>query len=491
MPSSIPYDHPSLTLGSVVDTKLINIFKQISDQQTKVDAAQEKVNSYIMMKRSLAMTINELINMNVEVTNLKNEIKTLEGKIKTAANEYMKTRITSETQIQQLRSNIGSLDLDNTTKSPLDFSSSKIISLSLSAGSLKLDSQYFSYASNTQDDTVANIEKYINESTSGNVGNKSADLAKAVTTQISQQRQNHSLAGTLIITASCTHPKVAMIEPFIIDVDKAIEVWNSTYKGDQIKTADLFSNPSIIETLSKANADGGNEQCLTVISGATYGSSFVGMVHILKSNNTSLGLTDKEIANLQNSLSIGGWLQNADGGFGVGSNTMSDIKKMLSAQNISSHISVIVMGAIPTIASSQLKLSVQSFIKPKPEEMNTYLSIFEQTSSNNTTVGSAATEAKTDGRLVNVQKATMQTIIRELGQIDHGSNNVFDINSLMTAFTNYISSINKDQIVGMPISFHVRKITKSQILRLWADKYFPKGKTVEENSQSKNNVQAK
>jgi ACT domain-containing protein len=67
MPSSIPYHHPSLVLGKIVDTKVLDNLKEINKCQQNIDAAQERLNSLIMMKRSITMTINELKDMNVEM----------------------------------------------------------------------------------------------------------------------------------------------------------------------------------------------------------------------------------------------------------------------------------------------------------------------------------------------------------------------------------------------------------------------------------------
>lgn len=476
MPSSIPYDHPSLVLGNIVDTRVLDVLKKISSLQDKIDAAQHKMNSLVLMKRSLSMTMNELIDMNVEISDIEKKIKELDTSITQAATDYMTVRITNEANIQQLREKVTELDLGDPMETPVDFELSNIKYLKLSSESLKLDAQYFSYASNQQDDMMANIEKYIKES-NHNLGSKAGDLSKAVTVQINQQRQNHNIAGTLIITASCTHPTIAMIEPFVIDVDKAIAIWNTIHSEDTIQTDDSIIRKHLSQTDTK-----NNENHLTVISGATYGSSFVGMVHILKSNITSFGLTDSDVASLQRKLAIGGWLQNASGGFGVDPSTMEEVKKMLSTQNISSHIGVIVMGAIPAIGAGNLKSSVQTLLNPDPEKLKGYLSMLTEPS-DNTTVESEANEAKTDNRLINLQNATTKNIVRELGKIDHESNNVFDINSMMNAFDNYLKAIaNKGgQTVGMPVNFYLKKITKNQLIKWYASKYYSKKNKGEEN----------
>lgn len=42
MTSSIQYDHPSLVLGNIVDTRVLSLLKQIGGAQSSIDAAREK-----------------------------------------------------------------------------------------------------------------------------------------------------------------------------------------------------------------------------------------------------------------------------------------------------------------------------------------------------------------------------------------------------------------------------------------------------------------
>ena len=73
MPTTIPYA-PSLVLGSIVDDEALKTVKAISDLLQPVDAAQETLNSFIAMRRSLKMTADELVNMNITPTELLDQI---------------------------------------------------------------------------------------------------------------------------------------------------------------------------------------------------------------------------------------------------------------------------------------------------------------------------------------------------------------------------------------------------------------------------------
>ena len=472
MPAIISYDHPSLVLGNIVDPRILDLINKAASLQSKIDLAREKMNSYVMMKRSLAMTINELTDMNVDVSDLKTKVKDLDASITTAATDYMNVRIESETSMQQFRLQLLDLESGSSAESPVDFSNSVIKRLPLASESMQLDVQYFSFGSNMEDDVIANVEKYVREST-GNLGSRSDDMAKAASAQLGRQKQNHNLAGTLIITASCLHRNVTLLEPCVLDIDKAIAAWNNSPVGstDKINTGDLQEVNKQMEEGSGTQ----DEKYMSILSGAAYGSGFVGMVHIVKTDTADTGPSDEVITQLKQKLAIGGWLGDAAGGFGVDEGVLEDVKKMLSTQSVSSHVSAIVMGAVPSIASSQLKSGVKKLLQPDPDVVKSTLTVMESSPDSTTvSVDSMAGAARNGNRLLNMQSATMRNVLRGLGEIDHGSNKVLDVNSLMSAFENYIQCIrDKDGSAGIPVKFYIKHLTKKQLLEQWAAKYYP------------------
>lgn len=65
-------------------------------------------------------------------------------------------------------------------------------------------------------------------------------------------------------------------------------------------------------------------------------------------------------------------------------------------------------------------------------------------------------------------------MISTMADIDKKDNKVLDINSLMTALDNYIDYVNnEDGLKGAPVHFYTRTLTRSEILRLWHEKYCP------------------
>ena len=72
MPTQIPFD-PSLVLGNIVDPKKIKALEAVDAAQKPVNIAQEKLNSLILSKRSLDMTVQEMIQMQVDAKDMANQ----------------------------------------------------------------------------------------------------------------------------------------------------------------------------------------------------------------------------------------------------------------------------------------------------------------------------------------------------------------------------------------------------------------------------------
>lgn len=461
MPSSIPYNHPSLAIGNIADSRVLGLIKKIDGFQAKIDSAQEKLNSLVMLKRSMAMTMNELADMDIDVSALQQKQEELHSSIASAASDYMAARIDNESQIQQLRDQLGELEIQESMESPVDFSISALKTLPLSAESIKLDSQYFSFGSSMQDDTLANVERFVRSATS-NMGDKSGDITNAVSSQITSQLQNHTLAGTLIITASCTHSDVKIFEPLAIDPDKAVSAWNVINGKQSMIDTNALSSGGEIQT-------GDEQDALTLITGAAYGSSFVGMVHILNTDTAMSGNLDQLRAKLDSKLKLGGWINNASGGFGIDDSVLKEVKALMSTQSISCHVSAVVMGALPSMASSKL----ESGVKKMGMEISPAALLAGDTEGTET-VSSDAEKARAGARIISAQNMRLKAMVSSLGEMDRLSNSMLDINSLMSAFDNYLRDIStRSDKVGVPVNFYFRKLTRSSIEKLWLNKYYP------------------
>lgn len=65
-------------------------------------------------------------------------------------------------------------------------------------------------------------------------------------------------------------------------------------------------------------------------------------------------------------------------------------------------------------------------------------------------------------------------MMASLGKIDDGANQVLDINSLMVAFEDYVDKASHGE-VGVPLSFYVKTMTKSELAQNWLDENYPDG----------------
>jgi hypothetical protein len=218
----------------------------------------------------------------------------------------------------------------------------------------------------------------------------------------------------------------------------------------------------------------GKEKFLPLLSGATFGSSFVGMVHVLRTEGTESSQAMTSLAaSMQEQFEVGCWFSNESGGFGVDTSFSNDIKNLLSTQNISSHVSIIATGSIPSIKSNQVQIGVKTFADFDPAKMMTNLATLANATTNDkNSVAASATAARTGAQMLAIQGSQVANVMLGLGKIDDGVNKMLDINSMMTAFEDYVDKAIAGEI-GVPINYYVKSISRAQLAEMWVAKYFP------------------
>lgn len=92
MPSTIPYD-PSLVLGNIVEKEKLDNIVKIGELQAPADAAQTDLNSLITLKRSIDMSVQEMIDMGIDVTALQAESREIGKQVQKAAEVYGAARV--------------------------------------------------------------------------------------------------------------------------------------------------------------------------------------------------------------------------------------------------------------------------------------------------------------------------------------------------------------------------------------------------------------
>jgi len=468
MPTTIPYD-PSLVLGNLVNQEALNDLVAISTIQAPIDAAEDLMNSYISMKRSIDMTIQELIDMDIDTTDLIKESIVVGKSVKDSAVAFAKAKIDGLAKAQPLLAKVKTVN--QSIESPIDYNKTQIKKMPLSADSLKMNVQYFSFDENTQssDTAAATVKSFVSGELDILGDSFKAQASAAVQSQMNSQYSRHSIAGTLVVSVSCTHKDALLLAPFILDVDKAIRVWNKVYPTDMIKTDSMASMAKIA-----AQASTQDEKSLTLLSGATYGSCFIGMVHVLNTTTTMATETMYSVASsIQGQFSIAGWFENESGGFGVDSSFSNDAKNLLSAQNVTSHCTLVAMGSIPSIKSNTVQLGVKQFTDFDGAASMTKLAQLQNaTAGDKQTVDSAADKARAGQQMLAMENSKVQAVLSGLSDIDDKANKILDINSMMDALDDYIQKALAGNI-GVPINYYLKAVTASELAEMWMTKYYP------------------
>lgn len=467
MPSVIPYD-PSIVLGNIVDSEKLEKIEQIAKLQAPIDAAEEQLNSLIALRRSIDMTAQELVNLNIDTSKITQESSKLNDEIKNAAINYADIKIKAKKQIQQLSTQSV---VNHNWESPLDYNRTQIKKMPLSADSMNMNVQYFSSDESDQNSQTQsqNIQKFISGEFSFLGNGMSEQASKAAANQINSQYSRHNIAGTLVIAVSCTHKDAVLLAPCVIDVDKAIRVWNAMYKNEMLKTDDP---KNMYDTMKKGSTD--KEKSMSIVSGATYGSCFVGMVHILNTSKTVSSEKMNSIAEkIQTQIKYKNWLSNAMGGFGASGQFASDIKDLISTQEITTHCTITTRGSIPSIKANNVKMAVKEFAEfDGKSSMEKLAALQNATTSERDSLDSSSEKARMGEQMIALHNSEIKGVLTGLKEIDDGQNRVLDTNSMMTALEDYINKALAGEL-GMPINYYLRPITKSQLARMWVNKYYP------------------
>lgn len=217
MPTSIPY-YPSLVLGQVVNTETIDLLNAVANAEKSVDMAESRLNNLIQAKLSLEATEFEIssigVSMNDDQDLLKVSNERLDSDIRAAVLSLVGKRIrayaddsinpnTLESTSSATGTTEGTVskawksvtdhfdrkeiqDLTAEVETPVDFTRSLIESLPLASNNMNLNSQYFSFDSNSQEgtSTTKNIKGFVSASVATLGVQYRAQVAGAVSEQV-------------------------------------------------------------------------------------------------------------------------------------------------------------------------------------------------------------------------------------------------------------------------------------------------------------------
>lgn len=467
MPTSIPYD-PSLVLGSIVHQEKLGVLLDIAAVQATVDAAQERLNLHIQEKRSLDMIMRELVDMHIDTAQLNTSLATVSQEILAAAQEVATAQIAAGPKITALKQKMHAAKdrVSEHLESPVDYTQSVVKQMPLAADSLKMDAQYFAFDENKQtaDNTLKDINDFVQNTTATMGKDRSQEINKNVQRQIALQREKHNVSGTLVLTAACTHKNVTLLEPCVLDPDKALAAWNRLFANEKINTQD----PAALAKMSLETAPP-DAPSLSLLSGAAYGSSFVGMAYTLKEDDNPL--SEEEATRIGNQLGLLAGVQEQSG-VELEPAQVNEITSALTTQKVAAHVSIITMGAIPKFQAQTAEQTAKGMVEFDATTMQKELTtLTNATATEQKTAATSTEEASIKRKIIQFQGAKVQNVLDALRGGDEKKNRRLDINSLMTAFDNYIACITGSGQVGVPISFYIKSITKAHIAKLWRNQY--------------------
>ncbi|MEA9588671.1 hypothetical protein VC279_02595 [Xanthomonas sp. WHRI 10064A] len=466
MPSNIPYD-PALALGNLVSKERLDMLEQIASTQAPADAAENTLNSLIAVKHALDMTSQELAMMGIDTTELDAERAQLDRSISEAAESYAKAKIKAVKDTQSLHATVPSIS--DSTESPIDHNRSHIKQEPLSADGLRMHAQYFSFDSSNLDagTHASNVAKFISKHVSHLGSALAVQALRSSASQVHSQIRDHSIAGTLVIAVTCVHKDAVFLAPLILDADKGIQAFNACFPDETIKTGSLSAMQDIA-----ARPDTTGDKALTVISGATLGSCFIGMAHI--SSTTQINTAMEGVASsLQTQFTIGNWFGSVNGVSGMGNSFGDDAKLLLSSQNIVSQCTLTTIGSSSSATLNQFNIGALELsgydasesMKASPQVQGVQQNLQDP-------IALAQPTEHSGQSFVATKSDQMESMLSDLKESDDGEEKIVDINALVAALDDYVEKCVAGRI-GLPITYYTKRVTASQLAQSWIEKYCP------------------
>lgn len=476
MPTSIPFD-PTLVLGNIIDPRKIDELQELEEAEEPRNLLSDHLNNLILSNRNFSTIYNEMVNMGVEdedLEKLQDEQKKLKKEMSKTAVDLGNETIATQNKMRQIKLKQRKKKISKIPTSPLDFTQSEIKTLPLSSDSMNMDVQYFR---NEGSETgmashASTVSAHIASTFADTASPKTASgMARSARTAVEKQSNNHEIEGTIVITANCTHKQAVVFEPFIMNAYKAVSSWNTMFPKDKIEL-----DPATIYRTAMSDYEDKDANVMHIMSGCTRGSSFIGMVHLLKveksASSQSAESTAKQMKDMMTKY-LGVAEQSGD--YGIADQFAKEAKQLISSSQLSNHCTLVTEGIIPNIASNTMKTTVAN-LKPDPKEIMSQLAAIQASSDGvvNDTMEQMADKAKTGAKFMRLNSEYISNTVSALGAYDNDNNQVIDMNSLLTAFTDYVQKAIAGE-AGIPLNFNVRDIYKKDIAAAYIAKYYPNG----------------
>mmetsp|Transcript_833 Transcript_833/g.1013 ORF Transcript_833/g.1013 Transcript_833/m.1013 type:complete len:499 (+) Transcript_833:111-1607(+) len=476
--TSIPYD-PSLTLGSVVEIEKIEHLKKIAEAQKPLDDALERLNNVLNTQYSLKMVYNEMQNMKLpkrKLDEFAKEMEVMEQSVVAAAVNYGEKATTSYQQIEDLLNSQGQKSVSYGIESPINFERSEIKQFPLAFDALEFDVQYVRNEENEQGSSAGSHSENISKSMSDKGwGRGSFDRATMnnSTSAVTTQTENHNIEGTIVITAKADQKQADIIAPLILDPIKTVAAWNYTYPDDLVK---VDAN-NIFKTALGGMREGGEKPpTLDIISGCSKTASFIGCVHLLKQEKTeSKQIAKSTLDSVKESFKKDLWYKSMSGGFGVSDATSETAKTLLGSSAIANHANIVCNGIIPSIVVNEIPSMVKRLAPDAPGVMEQQAAIADASNAGqNQSIEGESEGGKKGAQFMALNSEFMKNSVSALAAYQNEGNKVIDINSMMTAFEDFVNKATEGTS-GVPKTFYVKHLTKSDVAKVYIRKFYPNG----------------
>eukprot|EP00547_Thalassionema_nitzschioides_P013955 CAMPEP_0194234826 /NCGR_PEP_ID=MMETSP0158-20130606/2462_1 /TAXON_ID=33649 /ORGANISM="Thalassionema nitzschioides, Strain L26-B" /LENGTH=322 /DNA_ID=CAMNT_0038968115 /DNA_START=51 /DNA_END=1015 /DNA_ORIENTATION=+ len=283
--TSIPAD-PGLVLGNVIEPERIEHLKEIAQLQTPVDLANDRLNNLTMSVYKIQLIFQQMVNMMVDplsLVEIQAEMVALKAEAAEAAVDLAKKTIEAEKKVRDMKAK-NQTKITKQIESPLNYDQCDVKQFPLSFDSLKFDVQFFQVATSADASTAhaTTVGSHVAASMNGSfAAQASMQMGASATTTTMAQVNTNDVDGTIVITAYANHKETDIISPFVMDAEKAVTAWNWCNSDDRLKTG-----PQEMWEAALDDKGGKEGSSLQILSGVAKSSSFVGYVHILKSERT-------------------------------------------------------------------------------------------------------------------------------------------------------------------------------------------------------------
>jgi len=489
--TSIPAD-PSLVLGNIIDPEKIDQLMAIAELQQPVDLATDRLNNLTMSSYKMGMIYQQMVNMGVDVVSLtaiQAEQVALKSEMANAAIDLGEHVISSEAAIRELKDKFSQTKISKQVESPLNYELSEVKQFPLSFDSLKFDVQFFQVQEQEDGSSAhaASISGHIAKTFSSGSVSEPTSVGAEVALNMSasahattmNSHSNNMVEGTIVITASATHKQVDVIAPLVMDAQKSVNAWNYCNPEDKLKcnARDMWKAALVEDDKPKYS--------MQMLTGCAKQSSFVGYVHVLKTEATEQSQDTAAVASAV-SASINNQLGYAaqTGSFSMSSQASSAVNSLLSTAQLTTNCSLTCMGIIPSIVCSDALTVVQQ-MDPNPALVMTQLEAISSRSNTDANEGmaSSASNAQQGAQFQALNNEHLRTSVQTLAEGQSITNSIIDTNSMMEAFKDYVAKAMAGDC-GIPATYFMKDLHKPDIAKIYIRRFYPNGATNQRDSMA-------